>query len=118
MAPITPPLQFDHHPGFEIPIGDKKAIRELYGFAKMLIQALMARYKLGYILICRILKYDRPERARPTRTGRPQVLTDTQVNEIIEYLSESWDNRCLDWTYLCDELKLPCTLEHLARRLK
>ena len=118
IAPTTPPLQFDHYPSFEIPTGDKKAIRELYSFAKILILALMARYKLGYTSICRVLKYDHPERARPTRIGRPQILTNARVDEIIEYLSESWDNRCLDWTHLRDELKLPCTPEHLARRLK
>jgi hypothetical protein len=64
MAPSTPPLQFDHKPGFEIETGDKKAIRELYGFAKKSIPALMDRYKLGYTTICRVLQYDRPERIR------------------------------------------------------
>jgi hypothetical protein len=56
----------------------------------------MDRYKLGYTTIYRVLKYNGPERARPSRTGRPQELTDARVNEIIEYLSETWDNRCLD----------------------
>ena len=118
MAPSTPPLQFDHKPGFEIETGDKKAIRELYGFAKKSIPALMDRYKLGYTTICHVLQYDRPERIHATRTGRPPQLTDTRVDEIILYLSETWANRCLDWTHLRDELKLPCTPEHLARRLK
>jgi transposase len=118
MAPSTPPLQFDHKPGFEIETGDKKAIRELYGFAKISIPALIDRYKLGYTTICRVLKYDGPERARPSRTGRPQQLTDARVDEVIEYLSETWDNRCLNWTHLCVELKLPCTPETLATRLK
>ena len=89
MAPTTPPLQFDHKPGFEIETGDKKAIRELYGFAKISIPALMDRYKLGYTTICRVLKYDKAERARPSRTGQPQLLTDARVDEIIEYLSDT-----------------------------
>ena len=118
MAPSTPPLQFDHKPGFEIETGDKKAIRELYGFAKKSIPALMDRYKLGYTTICHVLQYDRPERIRATRTGRPSQLTDTRVDEIILYLSETWANRYLDWTHLRDELKLPCTPEYLVRRLK
>ena len=118
MALITPPLQFDHKPGFEIETGDKKAIRELYGFAKISIPALMDRYKLGYTTICRVLKYDKAERARPSRTGQPQLLTDARVDEIIEYLSDTWDNRCLDWTHLCTKLELPCTPETLATRLK
>jgi hypothetical protein len=107
MAPSTPPLQFDHKPGFEIETGDKKAIRELYGFVKKSIPDLMSRYKLGYTTICRVLQYDRPERARPTRTGRPIQLTDTRVDEIIVYLSETWANRYLDWTHLRDELNVP-----------
>jgi hypothetical protein len=89
MAPSTPPLQFDHKPGFEIETGDKKAIRELYGFAKKSIPALMDYYKLGYTTICRVLKYDGLERARPSRTGRPQQLTDAHVDEVIEYLSKT-----------------------------
>jgi hypothetical protein len=55
MAPLTPPLQFDYQPGFKIETGDKKAIRELYGFAKKSIPTLMDRYKLGYTTICRVL---------------------------------------------------------------
>ena len=69
----------------------------------------MARYKLGKATINRVLSYDALERARPIRTGAPQLLTDSHVNEIIEYLSETWDNRYLDWTYLRDELKLTYT---------
>jgi hypothetical protein len=55
MAPLTPPRQFDYQPGFKIETGDKKAIRELYGFAKKSIPTLMDRYKLGYTTICRVL---------------------------------------------------------------
>jgi hypothetical protein len=89
MAPLTPPLQFDHKPGFEIETRDKKAMRELYGFAKKSILALIDRYKLGYTTICRVLQYDRPERTRPTRTGRLPQLTDTRVDDIILYLSKT-----------------------------
>ena len=74
--PTTPPLDFDHQPGDEIPTKHKEAIRQLYGFAKIPIEDLMARYKLGKSTICRILNYDQPERMRPTRTGRPQLLSD------------------------------------------
>ena len=95
-VPTTPPLNFDHHLGDEIPIKHKEAIRQLFGFAKVPIEDIMARYKLGKATINRVLSYDAPERACPTRTGAPQLLTDSHVNEIIEYLSETWDNRCLD----------------------
>jgi hypothetical protein len=117
-VPTTPPLDFDYQPGFEIPTKHKEAIRQLYGFAKVPIEAIMVRYKLGKAIINRVLSYDAPERARPTRTGAPQLLTDSHVNEIIEYLSESWDNRVLNWTHLRDELKLTCIPETLAMRLQ
>jgi hypothetical protein len=55
MAPLTPSLQFDHKLGFEIEIGDKKAIRELYSFRKKSILALIDRYKLKYTIIYYIL---------------------------------------------------------------
>ena len=47
-----------------------------------------------------------PERARLARTGRPQKLTDIQVDEIIEYCSENWEQRILDYEALVLELKL------------
>jgi hypothetical protein len=78
----------------------------------------MALYKLTKSIIHHVLDYEHPERARPTRTGRPKILTNTRVDEVIEYLLETWDNRCLDWTHLRDELKLPCSPDHLATRLK
>jgi hypothetical protein len=97
MAPTTPPLDFDHEPGAQIPTKHKEAIRQLYGFAKILVEGLMAQYCLGKSTIIKILTYDTPERKRVTRTGRPSLLTDTQVDEIIEYCSESFAHRCLDY---------------------
>jgi hypothetical protein len=118
MPTTPPPLDFDHKPGFEIATKHKNAIRELHGFGGKTTEELMARYKLTKSTIHHVLDYEHPERARPTRTGRPKILTDTRVDEVIEYLSETWDNRCLDWTHLRDELKLPCSPDHLATRLK
>jgi len=118
MPPATPPLVFDHHKGDEIPTKHKEAIRQLYGFAKVPIERLMTQYKLGKSTIVKILEYDAPERTRISRTGRPSLLTDTQVDEIIEYLSESWDQRCLNYVSLHNELQLECSVETLDKRLK
>jgi hypothetical protein len=118
MPPATPPLDFDHDKGDEIPTKHKEAIRQLYGFAKVPVELLMMRYKLGRSTINKVLEYDKPERERITRTGRPSLLTDRQVDEIIEYTSETWDHRVLDYTYLHDELELECSMETLERRLK
>jgi len=88
--PTTPPLfVFDHVLGFEITTKHKEAIRELHSFREKSTTELIERYKLGKTIIHRVLAYDAPERARPSRTGRPQLLTDTRVNEIIEYYSEN-----------------------------
>ena len=46
MPPTTPPLDFDHEPGYEIPTKHKEAIRQLYGFVKISIEGLMERYHL------------------------------------------------------------------------
>lgn len=118
MAPSTPPVDFDHLPGEEIPTKHKEAICQLYGFAKIPVELLMTRYKLGRSTIQKILRYDAPERTRITRTGAPSLLTDEQVNEIIEYASESWDQRIMDYSKLHDELKLECLVKTLERRLK
>ena len=73
MPTTPPPLDFDHKPGFEIATKHKNAIRELHGFGGKTIEELMAWYKLTKPIIYHILSYDRLERARPSRTGRPQV---------------------------------------------
>ena len=78
----------------------------------------MARYRLGKSTINRVLSYDKPERSRAGRTGRPTILSDLRVNEIIEYLSESWDSRILKYSEVVEELKLPCSVAGLNLRLK
>jgi hypothetical protein len=88
MPPATPPLVFDHEEGQEIPTKHKEAIRQLYGFAKVPVERLMTQYKLGRTTIEKVLRYDALERSRITRTGRPSLLSDKQVDEIIEYASE------------------------------
>ena len=83
----TPPAISPREPGFEIKTKYKEAIRQLYWRAKFLVEKLMAEYHLGKSTICKILSYDAPERVRLTRTGRPKLLSDARVDEIIEYLS-------------------------------
>jgi transposase len=107
MALRTPlPLDFDHQPGFDILTKHKNAIRELYGFGEKSTAQITERYKLSKTTIYQILDYKHPERVRHTRTGRPKEPSDQRVNEIIEYLSESWEHRILNWTELRDHLKL------------
>lgn len=89
MPPVTPPLDFKHEKGDEIPTKHKEAIRQLYSFAKVLIKRLIVRYKLRKSTITKILNYNALKRAQISRTGRPTLLTDTQVDEIIKYLSRS-----------------------------
>jgi hypothetical protein len=64
----------------------------------------MTRYKLGRSTLDKVLQYDAPERERISRTGRPSLLTEKQVDEIIEYASETWDYRVLSFTLLHNEL--------------
>ena len=89
MPPTTPPLVFSHNDGEEIETKHKEAIRQLYGFAKVPVKLLMTQYKLRRSTIKKILRYDAPEHSRISRSGRPLLLTNTQVDKIIEYLSES-----------------------------
>jgi hypothetical protein len=95
MPPTTPPLDFDHKPGYEIPTKHKEAISQLYGFAKVPIKLLMDWYHLGRSIIVKVLDYNKPERARRKR-GSATILSDSKVNKIIEYLSSLWDIRVLD----------------------
>jgi hypothetical protein len=70
------PLMPEHLPGFEIATKHKEAIRQLFNFAEIPIPKLMDRYKLRYSTVRRILNYDIPKRAQPTRTGRLRMLND------------------------------------------
>ena len=117
MPTTPPPLQFDHKKGFEIETEHKNAIRELHGFGEKSTIQLMDRYKLGRSTIHRILDYKTTTRARPTRTGRPSKLTDARMSEIIEYCSEKWENRILDYDAIIRELKLDCASSTLQKRL-
>lgn len=107
-----------HLPGFEIRAKHKEAIRQLYGLVKFLVEKLIDIYKLGKSTIYKILSYDPPERARLTRIGRPRLLSDAQVDDVIEYLSELWECRILNYMELHAQLRLEYTLELLELRLK
>jgi transposase len=117
--PRTPsPLDYNHQRGFEIETQHKNAIRELHGFGGKSVEQLMARYRMGKTTVLQILGYPTTTRKRPTRTGRPKELKEERVTEIIEYLSECWENRVLNWLQLRDQFKLTVTPETLATRLK
>jgi hypothetical protein len=87
----TPPLDFDHQKGYEIPTKHKEAIRQLHWFGKVLKLQLQERYHLGDTTIDRILAHAKPERERPNRVGLAKKLSDAQVDIIIEYCSENYE---------------------------
>ena len=74
---------------------------------------LQERYHLSDITINRILAYKAPEQKRPNRVGKPKTLSDAQVDVIIEYCSENYEQRCLDYKHLVLELKLDVTASTL-----
>jgi hypothetical protein len=113
MPPSTPPLDFHHQKGFEIPTKHKEAIRQLHWFGKVPNIQLQERYHLGDTTIDQILAYEAPERKRPNRVGKPKKLSDAQVDVIIEYCSENYEQRCLDYDHLVLELKLEVTASTL-----
>ena len=114
---LLPPSILTTKKGYEIPTKHKEAIRQLHWFGKVPKLQLQERYKLGDTTIDRILAYEVPERKRPNRVGKPKKLSDTQVDAIIEYCSENYEQRCLDYQHLVLELKLDVTASTLQRRL-
>jgi hypothetical protein len=110
--PTTPPLQFEHLKGFEIPTKHKEAIRQLHWFAKVPVCQLEVRYKLGESTIRRILDYDVPERFRANRVGI-QKLTDQRVDEIIEYCLENWEHRIIKYKEIKEAFHLTYTTSTL-----
>ena len=118
MTTTPPPLDFQHLPGYEIPTKHKEAIRQLHWFGHVPVLMIQERYHLNESSVRRILSFDYPERRRPNRTGPAFLLLDTKVNEIINYLSESWEHRILKYDVLHAELGLKCSVPTLERRLK
>jgi hypothetical protein len=74
----------DHVPSEEIHTKDKQAIRQLYKQARFMPLYLLTLYNVGESTINRVFRYDQTTRNRPTRTGKPHLLNDAQVNWIIE----------------------------------
>jgi transposase len=118
MDPPTTPPMLDYVPGDEILTEHKEAIRQLYKQAKFIPSHLVVLYHVGEATINRVLRYDTIHRARPTRTGRPHLLNNAQVNWIIEWLSETYRQRTLNWIKVHNELNLSCTIKTLEVRLK
>jgi hypothetical protein len=58
---MPPLLDFDYEKGFEIPTKYKEIICQLYWFGHVLVLIFQVRYKLGELLVHRILSYNYPE---------------------------------------------------------
>jgi hypothetical protein len=108
----------DHQLNYEILTKYKEAIQQLRFLAKWGPSKLAHTYRTGLSTINRILKYDTPERARLTWTGRPRLLSQQQVYDIIDYISFSYKHRCLNYLQLKTKLQLDCSIDILERRLK
>jgi transposase len=115
--PFTPPMP-DRLPGEEIHTKHKEAMRQLHRQAQFGPSTLATRYNVHRSSVIKVLKYNKPERAREGRTGRPRILTNEEVHGIIEYIGEGWEHRALDWTQVHTKLKLECSTKTLERRLK
>jgi transposase len=116
MSTTPPPPEL--LPGYKVPTKHKEAIYQLYSFAKILIEAIIDRYKLSKSGVYKIFNYKVPEQARPTRRGRPGKLNNLQVYKIIEYCSQSWEYRILDYIYLQYKLDLVYSPRTLEQQLK
>jgi hypothetical protein len=103
--PMTPPMP-EWQQGFEIPTKRKEAMRQLYKYAKIGLQALSGYYRISSWTVSRVLQYDQPGRKRPTRTGRLcESLNKQEVRDIIEYISDSHKHRVLNYIQLYNKLK-------------
>ena len=118
MTTMPPPLDFQHLPGYEVPTKHKEAIRQLHWFGHVPVLMIQERYYLNESSVHCILSFDYPERRRPNRTGPAFLLSDAQVDKIIDYVSESWEYRIIKYNVLRTELGLKCSVQMLERRLK
>ena len=115
--PVTPlPWNTPHKKGYEIPTITKNAIRQSHAEGKSR-RFLQRKYDLAESTIRKVLFYSTPRRARPGRIGPAFLLSDAEVDEIICYASEKWDQRVLQYAQLKKNLRLGCSTRTLIRRL-
>ncbi|CAG8977259.1 hypothetical protein HYALB_00009356 [Hymenoscyphus albidus] len=51
------------------------------------------------------------------RTGPAFLLSDNEVDEVIQYCTENWENRVMEWWKVRQELGLDCSVATLQRRM-
>lgn len=64
-----------------------------------------------------ILASNSARRPGKDREGRPPVLTDKQIDEVIKYLGHNFHHRALPWKNLAAECHLDCSTRTLQRAL-
>jgi transposase len=79
---------------------------------------LVVLYYIGESIINCVLRYNQITGIYPHYIGRPYLLNNMQVNWIIEWLSETYRQRTLDWVRLHDKLGLEYSTKILVYRLK
>ena len=53
-----------------------------------------------FTTVARILKFDSARTARPTRTGRPPIISNRDIRHLIRELQSGWSSRKLSLTAL------------------
>lgn len=85
IRPQTPPNPIpDHITSHEIRTKYKETIRQLHFIGKKKSVEIAYIYRLWPSTVNKILKYDTPERSRPSRDDAPRKLTDIMMFFIIE----------------------------------
>jgi hypothetical protein len=65
-----------------------------------------------FVAFRRISSYDYPERKQPNRTGPAFLLSDVEVDDIIEYVSESCEHIIIEYDVLHRSLGLNALSKH------
>jgi len=85
--PVTPlAWNTPHKKSYEIPTITKNAMRQSYAEGKTR-HFLQQKYDLAQSTVRKVLFYSKPQRARPGRIGPAFLLSDSEVDGIIYYLS-------------------------------
>lgn len=84
-----PPINFVIKRGLRYLQNTKKLFADYIGMVASQKLQLQELYQLGRITISKIPGYSTPSRLRPNRTGKKPILSDYELDGIIQYLSES-----------------------------
>ena len=105
-------------PNGEWKIPKRAEVRSLYAIGQFTQEEVKERIGVPQQSVSRIVKFSGSRRARPTRTGRPRILSKHDVRRLIGCLLKGWRERRFNYKRLAAECRIQASEATIRRVLK